>query len=581
MPTFHVPPPDDGERIPPRELFRYLSGLAWPFRRRIAGWIGLVAVRAAALAVFVRLLDLAVASLRAQPAAMNSAAFWSAAGGLLLCQIIVAVAQYLADETQRWALEGMEVGSLREGLDSLLRLPPDYFQRHSLAKVVLKLEKLEHVVRAVMTQAAGIVSRAATMIGLMAGAVWAAPGLGLLALGVMAAVTFALWRRTRRLREVARQEFALDVGLVDRIHAIFAQPRDLHNFGLRERALDQFSETAEALAARSLQKVRVYSGATAWLNSSVVLVMGALLAAALLRHQPIVDAVTCFAAVGLSLEPLAEIFRARMMLEHRGARLAGLLQLIHSLADFPEEPQEPLSDEPWTQLDFDDVGWETETGFSVLRGVSFRARRGEVVGLLGRSGSGKSSLATLAVRLIEPTAGRILVDGRDVRQLDLTAYWRRAAYVPQLPLLGGAATAGDELAMSCPRASTESIERVLAAVGLSSQSPLALHGTGDTEHHEVRALRQRLEWARALLSEADLMVLDEPTDAADDRYERGFVAALAERKDRQITLLISHRPETLALCDRFLVLDHGAVLAETDDLPTAQAYLATPRAQAA
>jgi ABC-type bacteriocin/lantibiotic exporter with double-glycine peptidase domain len=76
-------------------------------------------------------------------------------------------------------------------------------------------------------------------------------------------------------------------------------------------------------------------------------------------------------------------------------------------------------------------------------------------------------------------------------------------------------------------------------------------------------------------------VLDEPTDTADEGYERGFVAALSERKHRQITLLVSHRAETLSLCDRFLVLDHGTVLAETDDLDIARTYLGAPRARAA
>jgi ATP-binding cassette subfamily B protein len=210
------------------------------------------------------------------------------------------------------------------------------------------------------------------------------------------------------------------------------------------------------------------------------------------------------------------------------------------------------------------------TDRAVLRGLSFALRPDECVALVGANGAGKSSIVKLLCRLYDPTAGRILVDGVDLRELDPAA-WRRRIGVLFQDFGRYQLTAAENIWIGDPRG-TAADPRVAAAAqrtgldkvvegwpqGLST--PLGRWLREGTEPSAGQW--QRIALARAMLREADLLIMDEPTSALDACTQREVIRLLQTAALGRTTLVVSHRPEMLAWTQRVIVLREGAVVEE-------------------
>jgi ABC-type multidrug transport system fused ATPase/permease subunit len=199
----------------------------------------------------------------------------------------------------------------------------------------------------------------------------------------------------------------------------------------------------------------------------------------------------------------------------------------------------------------------------VLRELDFEIRPGECVAILGATGSGKSTLLGLIPRFFDATAGRVLVGGHDVRDLDLDFLRRKVGLVFQESLLFRASVA-ENIAFGTPEASRERIERaarIAGAHGFVSGLPRGY----DTELEEGAqnlsgGQRQRLAIARAILADPPLLLLDDPTAAVDTRTEAEVLEAIDAAREGRTTLIIANRLATLARADRILVLHEGKLV---------------------
>ncbi|MCP3802006.1 ABC transporter ATP-binding protein/permease [Allokutzneria sp. A3M-2-11 16] len=200
----------------------------------------------------------------------------------------------------------------------------------------------------------------------------------------------------------------------------------------------------------------------------------------------------------------------------------------------------------------------------VLHGISFAAPRGGQTALVGPSGAGKTTVFSLIERFYEPTAGKILLAGRDVSTVRRMELRRRVGYVEQdAPTLAG--TFGENLRYAAPHASDEAVTDVLRATRLTELVARLPHGLDtDVGPRGVRLSggeRQRLAIARALLREPDVLLLDEATSQLDARNELALRDTVQRIAQRCTVLIIAHRLSTVAAADHIVLLDAGRIRA--------------------
>lgn len=196
----------------------------------------------------------------------------------------------------------------------------------------------------------------------------------------------------------------------------------------------------------------------------------------------------------------------------------------------------------------------------VLRDASLELAPGETVALVGGSGSGKSTLAALLMRFADPDRGGILCGGVDLREVDPREWRRRIAWVPQRPTIF-TATVADNVRFADPDASDEQVAFALWEANVLDVVEALPHGMHTVIGEGGRGLSagqaQRIALARAFLSDAPLVILDEPTAHLDAESERAVSAAVARLIESRTALLIAHRPELARRADRVVELRGG------------------------
>ncbi len=204
---------------------------------------------------------------------------------------------------------------------------------------------------------------------------------------------------------------------------------------------------------------------------------------------------------------------------------------------------------------------------AVLRDIDLDVPPGRTIALVGATGSGKTSLVSLIPRLYDPSAGQILLDGADVRQVSLSSLRRAIAVVSDDPFLFSA-TVAENIAYARPDAPLAEIEA--AARAAQAYEFIARLPQGFDTRVGERGLtlsggqRQRVAIARALLANPRVLILDDATSSVDSSTERSIKLALAEAMTGRTTLVIAHRLSTIALADEIVVLDHGEIVAQGD-----------------
>ncbi|ACH83018.1 ABC transporter ATP-binding protein/permease [Acidithiobacillus ferrooxidans] len=214
-------------------------------------------------------------------------------------------------------------------------------------------------------------------------------------------------------------------------------------------------------------------------------------------------------------------------------------------------------------LEFRSVSFGYQTGEPVLKEISFGVDSGRTVALVGTTGAGKSTLVSLIPRFHDPVEGRVLLDGRDLRDLKVASVRDQIALVLQEPLLFHG-TIWENIAYGRAGAGREEAIAAALAVGLHDLIG-GLRDGYDTMVGERGASlsggqRQCVSIARAMLRDAPIVILDEPTSGLDTFSERRVLEALNRLTTGRTTLVIAHRLATIAAADRILVLEHGRII---------------------
>jgi ATP-binding cassette subfamily C protein LapB len=200
-----------------------------------------------------------------------------------------------------------------------------------------------------------------------------------------------------------------------------------------------------------------------------------------------------------------------------------------------------------------------------LKNINLVVRPGERIGIIGRSGSGKSSLAKLLVGLYQPDEGSLLVDGVDIRQIDVSELRHNIGYVAQdIQLLAG--TLRDNLISGARYVDDEMVLQAGELAGVHEFARLHPQGyelqVGERGQNLSGGQRQNVALARALLLNPPILLLDEPTSAMDNTGEERLKQRLQAVIEKKTVILVTHRASLLSLVDRLLVIDRGQILAD-------------------
>jgi ATP-binding cassette subfamily B protein len=214
------------------------------------------------------------------------------------------------------------------------------------------------------------------------------------------------------------------------------------------------------------------------------------------------------------------------------------------------------------EIAFEDVRFSYGDEEEALTGIDLRIPAGQTVAFVGETGAGKSTLVKLVARFYDPTGGRVTVDGRDLRDLDLTAYRHRLGVVPQEAYLFPG-TVRDAIAYGRPDATDAEVEAAARAVGahemIATLEGGYLHQVAERGRNLSAGQRQLIALARAELVDPDVLLLDEATAALDLATEAQVNQATDRIAGRRTTLVVAHRLTTAARADRVVVMDAGRV----------------------
>jgi ATP-binding cassette subfamily B protein len=260
------------------------------------------------------------------------------------------------------------------------------------------------------------------------------------------------------------------------------------------------------------------------------------------------------------IQQLVLLYNAYQQGQSAIVKLRGLLQIEPSVNDSTGAYDLPPIHGAIT---LEDVDFAYKPGELVLEDVNLDIKAGESVAFVGPTGAGKSTIAKLVTRFYDPAAGRVLIDGHDLRQVTLTSLRRQLGVVPQEPFLF-TGTMRDNIAFARPDATAEEVHEAIRAVGLEELVDRLPDGIDTPVHERGQSLssgeRQLIALARAFLAGPRVLVLDEATSNLDLKSESRVEAALAVLLEGRTAILVAHRLSTAMQADRIIVVDEGRIL---------------------
>jgi ATP-binding cassette, subfamily B, bacterial len=276
------------------------------------------------------------------------------------------------------------------------------------------------------------------------------------------------------------------------------------------------------------------------------------------------DLVLLVAYVAMIFKPLETLAYTAAAVQNAAAGARRVLTVLDAAPDVADAPDaRDLPGRAGGKIVYENVSFGYRAGRPVLQNVNLEIATGSTIAVVGLSGAGKTTFASLIPRFYDPTNGRVTLDDHDLRALTLKSLRQNIALVTQEPILFGASIR-ENIAYGRPEATTADIEAAARAAGahefieqLPEQyaAPLAERGATLSSGQ-----RQRLAIARAFLKDAPVLILDEPTSALDAETEERLLQTLRDLMKGRTTLIIAHRLSTVRFADRIIVLQNGGIV---------------------
>jgi len=513
--------------------------------------------------------------------AQRIAYLWTVGALLSLIAFIAAVSQYSFHVLSRWIALNMVV-ELREDLARhLMRLSMRYHGSRRFGDVLSRMaEDVGQTLSVVGQSFKDLVLEPLMVVVSILVAATAAPELtgALLLLFIPTGLPFLFLGR--RVRRRSKKSLATLGNSVQVLTEMLTGIRTVKAFRAEERELERYSEVNRDYMRASMRMERAVAltrGTTICLSHVGFAVLVVAVCWLSIRFELFTDAARMmqfFGGLALSYNHLRHVFNGWTKVQESSGAADRLRALFDEPEDITESPTPKLAPGLGSGIHFDNVTF-TYTGGerAAIQDLSLALRPGETLALVGASGAGKSTFVDLLARFIDPDAGRILVDGIDLRELSLDSWTSHYAMVGQTPFLFHSSIR-ENIAYGKPGAGIEAIRAAAQAANIHDFILTLPQGydtlVGDAGARLSGGQRQRITIARALLKEAPLLLLDEATSALDSESEQAVHEALERLMKGRTVVVIAHRLSTIRAAHRIAVLDEGRLV----ELGTHQELLA-------
>lgn len=489
--------------------------------------------------------------------------------GMVVVQAILNYCQaYLLAATGERAVAGLR----RDLFSRLLEQPPGFFAERRTGELTSRLTTdIGQLQQTVSHQVAEFSRQLLTLVGAVTLLAITQPRLTLIALAVVpvtVGTAFYFGRRLRRMSTGVQDRVAESTAVAEEA---FSQIRTVQSFAQEPAERARFSTKVALVVEAALVRARVrgmfFGAITFAAFTSVVIVLwqgGILVTQGGLTAGRLFTFLIYTLTIAGSVSSLATFVSAYQEAVGAAQRVFELIELPSPISD----PPSPLALPPRIEgrIAFENISFhyhQAKEGQWALRDLSLEVAPGEIIALVGPSGAGKTTLASLLPRFWDVTEGRITIDGRDIRQVRLAELRRAIGLVPQEPALFSG-TIRENIAYARPEASLGEIEaaaRAAHAHEFIERLPAQYDAiVGERGVKLSGGQRQRIAIARAILKDPRILVLDEATSSLDTESERLIEDALEKLLVGRTTLIIAHRLSTVRRADRLVVLDHGRIV---------------------
>ena len=464
------------------------------------------------------------------------------------------------------------ITNLRNDLyNSVLRRSAAFFQKHTtgtlISTIINDIERVQYAMSSVLAE---FLQQMFTFVFIAIAVVILGRDLAWVLLLFIPGIIFSAVRIGRRVRSTTRtgQDQLADVQNI--LHETITGNRIVKAFGMESWEVARFRKAAQRLFRANLRSV-----AAAAISSPLMDIFGAIAIALLLllgrdriaHNQLSLGDFVTFVAVVLSMyNPVRKFAVFNNSFQQALGASSQLFKFMDTQDVVLEKSGAKVLPRFSQSVEFEGVSFSYEPdgddAREILRSIDLEVKRGEVLAIVGSSGAGKSTLVHLIPRFFDVTAGRLLVDGQDVRNVTLASLRAQVGIVTQETVLFND-TVRNNIAYGQPHVAVKEVEAA-ARAALAHDFIAALPGGYDTVIGErgVRLSggeRQRLAIARALLKNAPILILDEATSALDSESESLVQAALHNLMTGRTVFVIAHRLSTVRRADRIVVLENGTI----------------------
>jgi ABC-type multidrug transport system fused ATPase/permease subunit len=451
--------------------------------------------------------------------------------------------------------------------DHLSRLSPAFFARYKSGDLLVRLMGDVPLVRAMLVDSTIAVITRALLIFCTLGVMIALDArLTLIVIGLIPFCMLSVWWIARRLRVAARKQRAKEGELADYLHEAIAANSLIQSLGASTEVVERFARSNRSATRAELKSALL----SARLSVSIETIFGVCTAAALFfgGWRVLEDTLTTGQLIVFLSYVRSLLKPVRATGKHTGKVSKGmacterLLEVLDEPVAVRSQPGAPPAPLAPRELVFADVGFGYREGVEALSAFHASFRRGELIGLFGRSGSGKSTVAALAVRLFDPDTGTVALDGRSLCDYELESLRARFGLALQDSVLFGT-TIRENLLLGRTQATDDELWAALRAAA-ADEFVAGLAGGLDCELGSggvglSGGERRRISLARTLLRRSPIVIVDEPFAGLDRVAVERVRATLEELARESIVIVIAHDLDHLEVFDRILFLCDGRI----------------------